>query len=278
MQYTVFSSLNVFIMTVLLCLFLVDASDAHAADNELTILTNPLPFFSETDQDGKPTGYSVELAKLIANRAQLSFTVSALPWARIMAQNESTNPVLILGLARTPERESDYHWVTTISQNQVAVFVKDLPTIPLTSFKMLDEFGYIAVLRDDYRQQILIDNNVENMVTFNSWKQAIKTLLRGRVESVFLSDMGLLLTCLQIKLDCRGVKKVLTHQVVQSYIAMPKTKVNDLIADRIKTSAIEVKNSDGFRTMASRFLNRQESLSQSLILKNGMVEVKNEQL
>ena len=265
-------------LALAICFNLATSSLAFAAQTKLTILTNPLPFFSETDRNGRPTGYSVELAKLIANQAEVSFSVSALPWARIMAYKEEQNPVLILGLARTTVRENDYHWITPISQNHVAVFVNNPPDVSLTSFKKLDEFGFVAVLRDDYRQQILIDNSVNNMVTFNSWEQAIKTLLRGRVESVFLSDMGLALTCLQAKLDCRSIKKVLTHQITKSYIAMPKTQVNDAFADTIKAAAIEVKSSDEFRVMASRYLSEREGLSQSLTLSNQMVEVKNESL
>ncbi|GAB5379424.1 MAG: hypothetical protein Alis3KO_28200 [Aliiglaciecola sp.] len=248
----------------------------RAAEQELIILTNPLPFFSESNRNGQPSGYSVELAKLIADQARMRYSISAMPWARIMAKKEGDEPIMILGLARTEAREEGFHWLTAISQNQVAAFANDPPQISLTSLKLLDEFGYIAVLRDDYRQQILIDNKVQNMVTFNSWEQAVKTLIRGRVDSVFLSDMGLALTCLQAGLNCRSLKKVLTYQVTQSYIAMAKTKVNDVVADSLKTAAQVVKESEEFRLMAARYLSGREGLSKSLVLTNGMVEVKNE--
>ncbi|TRY33711.1 substrate-binding periplasmic protein [Aliiglaciecola sp. M165] len=255
---------------------LLYSNHGRAAEQELIILTNPLPFFSESNRNGKPSGYSVELAKLIADQARMRYSISAMPWARIMAKKEGDVPIMILGLARTEAREEDFHWLTAISQNQVAAFANDPPQISLTSLKLLDEFGYIAVLRDDYRQQILIDNKVQNMVTFNSWEQAVKTLIRGRVDSVFLSDMGLALTCLQASLNCRSLKKVLTYQVTQSYIAMAKTKVNDVVADSLKTAAQMVKESEEFRLMAARYLSGREGLSKSLVLTNGMVEVKNE--
>ncbi len=155
------------------------------------VYTNPLPFFSEKDQQGNLGGYSVELARLVTQKAGYQADIEALPWARILLTADSQLQALILGLVRTPEREDDYHWITPITRNNVAIYVAKPQTIPLTSFKSVDNFGFVAVLRDDYRQQILIENQVSNMVTFNTWHQALGSLIKGRVDSVFFQILAL---------------------------------------------------------------------------------------
>lgn len=253
--------------------FFVFVCEAQEPLPTVKAYTNPLPFFSEKDQQGNLGGYSVELARLVTQKAGYQADIEALPWARILLTADSQLQALILGLVRTPEREDDYHWITPITRNNVAIYVAKPQTIPLTSFKSVDNFGFVAVLRDDYRQQILIENQVSNMVTFNTWHQALGSLIKGRVDSVFFSDFGVILTCKQAKLDCSSIQRTMVHDETVSYIAMPKQAYTDKTAAKLKAAAIEVKNEQKFKQMWQANLEKHTNMSQAMQLVDGVVSV-----
>lgn len=245
----------------------------HDPKPTIKVYTNPLPFFSEIDQQDNPAGYSIELARMVTEKAGYRPDIEALPWARILLTADSQLQALILGLVRTPEREDDYHWITPISRNYVAIYVAKKPAFPIVSFKTLDKFGMVAVLRDDYRQQILIENDVANMVTFNTWQQALGSLVKGRVDSVFFSDLGVILTCAQAKLNCTSLQRVMLHDETVSYIAMPKQAYTDNTAMLLKAAALEIKKQPVFKEMWQTSLKKHTSIANAMELVDGVVSV-----
>lgn len=273
--YCVRKQSNPVLVGIAILLVSVCALVSHAQEPKPTmkVYTNPLPFFSEKDEEGNPAGYSIELARLVTEKAGYRADIEALPWARILLTADSQLQALILGLVRTPEREDDYHWITPISRNYVAIYVANKPAFPIVSFKSLDKFGMVAVLRDDYRQQILVENDVSNMVTFNTWQQALGSLVKGRVESVFFSDLGVILTCAQAKLNCASLQRVMLHDETVSYIAMPKQAYTDKTAGLLKAAAIEIKSQPVFEKMWRTSLKKHTSLASAMELVDGVVSV-----
>lgn len=248
-------------------------SAAEVADEVVTLYTNPLAFFSTTDEMGNSTGYSVDLSKAIIQKAHLKSRVIALPWARIIKVSAAVDLSLITGMVRTPEREDLYHWITPISRNPVALYTLNHNSKLLDSLEDIDRYETVAVLRDDYRQNILDNAHAQNVVTFNTWQQAIGSLLKERVDSLFFSDMGVALLCLNENLNCADIRKVYVHQTAVSYLAMRKSTVSQPYADRLIEAAKEYKNSPEFLQMAASYLTQRDPMANSMVLLDGVIGI-----
>jgi hypothetical protein len=60
----------------------------------------------------------------------------------------------------------------------------------------------VGVLRGDYRADILRSHGVKDVVEHNTWEQAIGAVLKGRVSSIFFSELGVSVTCKFAGFDC----------------------------------------------------------------------------
>lgn len=246
---------------------------AVAAEDALILYTNPLAFFSTSDEMGQPAGYSVELSKGVIQKAHMDAQIMALPWARIIKLSQQNELSLITGMVRTPEREDNYHWITPISRNPVALYTLRGNKRRPKSLDEVNQYESVAVLRDDYRQTILDNADAANVVTFNTWQQAIGSLLKERVESLFFSDMGVALMCLDSHLNCEDIHRVFVHQTAVSYLAMRKTSLSQPYADRLFKAAQEYKNSTEFLQMAASHLSQRDPMANSMVLLDGMISL-----
>lgn len=253
---------------------LVSAVCAASQPKVVTIYTNPQVFFSTQDDNGESQGYSIELAQGVVTKAGLLNKVEALPWARLMKLAEVTSASIVVGLVRTPEREANFHWITPVSRNPVAVYTLQTNLKPLNTMDDVAQLESVAVLRDDYRQTLLDELSANNSVAYNTWPQAVKSLLMGRVEGLFLSDMGLALICLNEAMDCSSIEKRYTHQIAVSYIAMAKRPENDLLGRELREAARVYKESEEFRLMAKRYLQQDNPFANLMTFEDGVVSVK----
>lgn len=172
-------------LRILALILMFSGGSQAVSEPKLTLYANPLAFFSTIDEQGINGGYSVELSHQILSKAGLSANTVALPWARIMQQSSSDDWSLITGMVRTPERENNYHWITPISRNPVALYGLRGSYPKIHSLEEINQFESVAVLRDDYRQTMLDQVNANNIVAFNTWQQAIGSLLKMRVQGLF---------------------------------------------------------------------------------------------
>lgn len=245
------------------------------ADDEssVTLYTNPLAFFSTTTELGEHAGYSVELSTAILTRAGINANITALPWARIIKTSATDELSLITGMVRTPEREENYHWITPISRNPVAMYALRGRYKSIDSLAQVNQFESVAVLRDDYRQTILDDIKATNTVAFNTWQQAIGSLLKERVQGLFFSDMGMALVCARNQFNCSDVQKVFTHQTAVSYLVMRKTDRSGPYAEKLIAAAKEYKNSNAFLHMAAKHLSGPGPVAHSMVLLDGIIGI-----
>jgi polar amino acid transport system substrate-binding protein len=70
-------------------------------------------------QDQQLQGQGVDVAKVVAERAGMSLDLVALPWARALATARLKPDVLLLTVARTAARESQFYWLGPIAKREV---------------------------------------------------------------------------------------------------------------------------------------------------------------
>lgn len=260
--------------------FLLPTTSLIAKDmsstNELTLLTNPVSFFSMMDSSSALEGYSISLNKAILKNAGYTVSVESLPWARVLKRSEDLQSSIISAIARTPEREDSFFWITPISTSNIGIYMLKVHSGVVNSVEEASGWGSIAVLRGDYRHQFLKSQNTTNVMTFNRWPVAIQSLLIGRTASLFFSDLGLVLTCAEAQLNCSSIKRVFIHDQSVSYLALRKRKELEPVYHALKASAEEFKASAAFEQLTYLYLNSKHPAAQYLEIHEGIVRIKSD--
>ena len=245
------------------------------------LLTSPLPIFSEQQKSGQMSGYSVEYARGVFELAGYQSTVTPLPFARLIRHMKDSELTVATGIGRTPERENDYYWIAPMTVNVIGVFsiVDELNTGPakstenlkLANLRQLDKDKSVAVLRGDYRVELLRTQQVKNIVEFNSWEQAIGAVLKGRVSSIFFSELGLSITCKLAGFDCDLLEKTYTYDIQFSYMAMQKTEENREHAIKLANAAEQFIRTTAFNQLVANWLPKLQELEADVSVKEGVI-------
>lgn len=248
-------------------LWAVTANGIAAA--KLPVLTSPLPIFSEQQDNGRMTGYSVEYASHLLAAAGYTADINALPFARLMRQMATGELMVATGIGRTPEREDQFFWIAPMTANVIGLYTKSLA--PIDDLADLSAPISVAVLRGDYRSEILTQFDKVTVVEFNTWEQAIGAVLLDRVDSVFFSDLGVSITCHNAGMSCDALKKVHTYDVLFSYMAMPKTEENREIATALANAVPGFIKSKAYNQISQRWLPQLNLISNAVGVVEGVI-------
>ena len=236
---------------------------------KLPVLTSPLPIFSEQQDNGMMTGYSVEYASHLLAAAGYKADINALPFARLMRQMSTGELMVATGIGRTPEREDQFFWIAPMTANVIGLYSKTLS--PIADLNTLTSPISVAVLRGDYRSEILTQFDNVTIVEFNTWEQAIGAVLLDRVDSVFFSDLGVSITCHTGELACGELAKVHTYDVLFSYMAMPKTEENREIATALANAAPGFIKSKAYNQISQRWVPQLKQISDAVDVIEGVI-------
>ena len=111
-------------------------------------------------------------------------------------------------------------------------------------------------------------------MAFNNWPVAIHSLLKHRTKSLFFSDMGLVLTCLDANINCTSIERIHTYKNAVSYIAVRKTETLKPVYEALKNAAEQFKQSNEFNAMVASYLNQSDDTAKLMTVENGIVSVK----
>ncbi|WP_124916953.1 substrate-binding periplasmic protein [Alteromonas flava] len=250
-------------------MYLLGAYAKAYENQQITVLTSPLPVFSEQADNGRMSGYSVEFARAVLQQAELEAEFVPLPFARLISQVKQQKNTIATGIGRTEEREDEYFWIAPMTANAVGLFaIKDLP---FTSINQINQPMTISVLRGDYREEFLRQNPMITVVELDSWAQALGSVLLGRVDAVLFSELGVSLTCQNAVLQCSGIRQVFTHSVSYSYMAVPKTEENRGLAMTLTRAAAEFIKSRQFQYLTERWLPQLRLVSPNVSVVEGVI-------
>lgn len=87
-----------------------------------SIVTTKFPPYMELSAEDRPIGPGVDFVRRVAARAGQTPAIRMLPWARALLTAESEANTLIFMIARTPERETRFHWVCSALEYDVMLF------------------------------------------------------------------------------------------------------------------------------------------------------------
>lgn len=248
------------------------ALQAQESEN-FWILTNPEAPFVTINDRRQMDGYLVELIKGIVNLAGIDQEILAAPWERVELEARTKSNVLAFALARTPERENAYYWITPLTSNVFSVFSTLGEKDQFSTLSELIALPSIAVLENDARHKILINANYPAIHTYPSWGDAIEGLLSGKSAAIFFSDPGISYHCSLLGKDCKALKRVFMYQKIVSYLTMSKVESDETLVEALTQAAEEFKQSPQFNHLVAKWLNEYKSQPIPMHLEKGVMNL-----
>jgi len=89
---------------------------------ELEILTEEMPPYNYSDENGEASGFSTEIVRELLKRAGLKAAggkVRVLPWARAYKMIQEKKNVLLFSMTRSEKREKLFKWVGPIASRTI---------------------------------------------------------------------------------------------------------------------------------------------------------------
>lgn len=156
-----------------------------AVSAELRIVTEELPPYNYLNPQGTLTGAAARVVQVLLNRLDINTSIEVMPWARAykMALNEPD--VLIFSILRTPQRESNFHWLGSISPIDMQIFaaadtglgwLNNLMTLNGQTIGLVRESSQYEFIRSHHN---ISDNS---LVIVGSYDQLYKMHLLGRID------------------------------------------------------------------------------------------------
>lgn len=250
-----------------------DSIEPSLSGPDFWVLTELEPPFSQKSQRGQLEGYLIELIQGILDQAGIQQQILAAPWERVIQEALAKPNVLLFPLARTPERESEFHWLTPLTANAYGILSKRKLAVNPAGLDDLQAVLPIGVLEGDFRQRLLEANGVQDIHLFSNYARAVQQLLSGEINSLFFSDAGLRLYCRELQQDCSSIKMIYRHTTLLSYLALSKNSQPRQI-DAIAEAAKRFKQSDEFKQLANRWVGQYKQQSfLELYVENGVLNL-----
>lgn len=258
------------------CIVLLTSVSISAEEQDFWVLTNPEAPFVVEDDKRQLSGYVVDLVRGVLAQAEVSQNILTAPWERVELEARTKSNVLVFALARTPEREEHYHWVTPITANIFAIYAKNSLDVRVDSLTQLDQLNSIAVLQGDVREKILNQYQIRGAKPYMSWQKAFDSLLRGRSQALFFSDAGMAFFCENAGTGCNDISRLLTYQRTQSYLVLSKPGTNPELVSKLTEAAKQFKASDDFKHMAQTWVKKyKQEVTIPMHLEDGVLNLWN---
>ena len=241
----------------------------------VTSLDGPFVF---VDDNGKLSGYAVELIEQVQQQLGETVSIEVYPWARTKHILDTEPNVLAFSVVKTDNRGEEYHWLTPISRNVYALFGHKDNQFEINRLADLARLQQIGVLRGDFREQVLVDAGLTNLHAFNSWDQALESLLLKRLDGVFFSAAGVDLLCREDLIPkgyatcLQDITPLYIYRVIPSFVVMSKQSDKALVA-RWQAAFERYKGERAYVLMAKRWQDTYHRQGMRLSFANGAFDL-----
>lgn len=212
---------------------------------DLWVLTEHTPYFSERDEYGTLHGFAAEMVQDILAQARLDQSILMAPWERIYKEVTSKPNVLAFPVARTPERESLFHWITPVAASLQGVYARRGEHRQYSSLSAIPIDSVLAVIKGDYRADIAHQAGL-NTQSYENWFEAFKGLVNNEVDLLFTSQGAIAVGCKQLAIDCVQIERVHTFKKVTTYLALSKQGTPPRLVEQLKLAAAKLKQTEQF--------------------------------
>lgn len=138
------------------------------------------PPYEYLDENGQPTGFTVELTKAIAREVGLDIEIRLGPWSKIVQGLENGNIDVIQGMFYSPERDRKFDFTQPHTANHYVSVVRKGESAPPTQLQELADKS-IVVQEGDIIYDHLAKNGLADRVSFVGSQEAVlRELAEGK--------------------------------------------------------------------------------------------------
>lgn len=224
------------------------AGELHANTDNLWVIADIVPLFSEVGERGKLKGIAADLVRDILDEMTLKQSILSAPWERIAKEAMTKSNVLVFSVIRTHERESVFHWVTPVSRNLHGLYGIDKPYFE--SFANVPKNFRVGTLLEDYRYNVAIEHGFK-VKAYDSWQALVDALINNEIDTIFGSQGAIDFGCNPKQFKCETITLSSKYDISTAYLALSKKDTCVLVLEKLKLAAAGVKMSDKFNEQLS---------------------------
>lgn len=227
------------------------SSFAQGKEQTVRVVTESA-FPLQYQEDGTIVGPATELLEALLKEAKVSYQIEMQPWARAYQSALTNKNTLIYSIARTPEREQNFHWLGEVMSLDYYLFGLAGDSEEITEQALID--ARIGVIRDSATSEYLTSQGYKNLQVVSHPKQSIKMLLSERIDYFPANIASFNVSCRNFELDCDKIKAIYKLKIpaTKLYFAFSKSTDKALV-DKVKLA---------YKKMQPSYVN------QSLVLKS----------
>ncbi|WGL59750.1 transporter substrate-binding domain-containing protein [Pigmentibacter sp. JX0631] len=200
----------------------------------------------------KVTGLGTELLIELLKRANFSYNITVLPWARAMIQVQNEENSILYSVARTPEREDLYKWVGPIIKNRWVFIARNDFKQKITTLDQVKKYivgGYIS----DGFTNFLLHNGFkrgENLdIAFNQRNNILK-LEKKRIDLLAIGEIQGKWLAKQMHIS--NIHSVFSVKEIKIFIAFNK-KTSDLVINNLNSILLKMKTEKGVTDIYKKY-------------------------
>lgn len=230
---------------------------ATADQNILRVVTELSPPH-QTVINGQVDGVSTKIVEATLKQAGLESRIEVYPWARAFYIATSTPNVLIYNMARTPEREDEFHWIGPVANYRLGlVRLTERTDLAPNHIKDLGS-AVIAVQRGDFSTVFLQQQGMKigkelqlSADILESWR----LLLKGKVDYVIDDAAALALMEKQLSQPQGITRFVLAIPQLEQKTYLAASKATDpVLVKKLQQAHLQVQSTELYQNvMAGRF-------------------------
>ena len=221
-----------------------------ANTDNLWVIADVVPLFSEVGERGEVKGLAVDFVKSVLSDVGMSPTILFAPWQRIAKESITKSNVLVFSIAYTPEREQLFHWITPISRNWHGLFginhkyYEHIDDVPRTLL--------IGTLKNDYRHEVAQSYGF-NTRSYESWEALVSAVFNQDIDAIFASQGAIDFTCDPKQQVCESIQQIAPYQISSAYLALSKRDTSLIVVEKLKLASARIKHSNKFANTANQW-------------------------
>jgi len=139
-------------------------------------------------EDGEDKGPSIEILQAILKEAQLNANVEFMPWVRAFSTAKNNPNTLILSMIKTPERDTDFHWIIKVSSlTRVFISLANKPENYVENMQQAKQKLTAVVLGSASYNELTSQGFSEqkNLYIVPDGELVVSLLTNGRIDLVY---------------------------------------------------------------------------------------------
>ncbi|MEN6395033.1 MAG: transporter substrate-binding domain-containing protein [Methanoregula sp.] len=214
-----------------------------ATDSGLRIITEEQYPFNYAGANGTVTGPATDVVRSILTRQNQTAEISILPWSEGYSIAQKGPGVALYSTVRTDDREHLFKWVGPIASYDYILYAKNGTRFQINSLESAKKAGRICVVKDDFRHQLLLENQFDNISTSNSDAECIRNLMAGSADLWIGSSANAFEIAQNEGVDPSELHETFPVRSVQTYIAFSPDTPDSVI--NAWQNALDAMKSDG---------------------------------